>query len=59
MTAAVQEHLCRLIQQQPDITLAELAEALDHDCHIQVSSATVCTTLQKMGLPRKKVPTRQ
>jgi transposase len=54
ITAAVQDHIRQLVQQQPDITLSELADALDRDCHIQVSTATVCTTLQKMGLPRKK-----
>lgn len=54
ITAAVQDHLRQLVQQQPDITLSELADALDRDCHIQVSLATVCLTLKKMGLPRKK-----
>lgn len=56
ITAAVQEHIRQLVQQQPDITLMELAEDLHRDCHIQVSTATVCMTLQKMGLPRKKSP---
>ena len=45
----------RLIQQRPDATLREVAEALGKPAHI----ATVCRTLQRLELPRKKVHARR
>lgn len=44
--------LAELIAQQPDMTLAELAEALDN----KVSVATVHRATRKLGLPLKKSP---
>ena len=41
-----------LIRQRPDATLAEVAEALGKPAHV----ATVCRTLQRLDLPRKKSP---
>ena len=47
------EHAIReLIRQRPDATLAEVAEALGKPAHV----ATVCRTLQRLDLPRKKSP---
>lgn len=43
-------HLAELIAQQPDLTLAELAEALDN----KVSVPTVHRATRKLGLPLKK-----
>jgi transposase len=41
-----------LIQRKPDATLAEVAEALGKSAH----PSTVCRTLQRLNLPRKKSP---
>jgi transposase len=41
-----------LIRQRPDATLAEVAEALGKPAHV----ATVCRTLRRLDLPRKKSP---
>jgi transposase len=46
------EHLRRLIAAKPDMTLAELAEALDH----KVSVPTVWRATMALGLPLKKRP---
>ena len=45
-----EKELRRLIDTRPDISLAELAEAL---CH-KASESAVSRTLARMGLPRKK-----
>jgi transposase len=47
------ERLRMLIRQRPDMTLAELAEALGH----KVSVPTVWRATQSLGLPFKKSPT--
>jgi transposase len=44
------DELRRLLTEQPDLTLAQLRDALHVDC----SLAAVCRTLQKLGLSRKK-----
>jgi transposase len=41
-----------LIRQRPDATLAEVAEAIGKPAHV----ATVCRTLRRLDLPRKKSP---
>ncbi len=46
------ERLRALIRQRPDMTLAELAEALDY----KVSVPTVWRATQALGLPLKKSP---
>jgi transposase len=46
------EQLRELIRQTPDLTLAELAEALDQ----KVSVSTVWRATQALGLPLKKSP---
>jgi hypothetical protein len=43
------------LAEQPDLTLAELAERLDQSLHIQVSLSRLCKGLKELGLPRKKV----
>ena len=50
--AADLEQLAELIRQTPDMTLAELAEALD----TKVSVPTVWRATQTLGLPLKKSP---
>jgi transposase len=47
--------LAELIAQTPDMTLAELAAALEK----KVSLSTVWRATQKLGLPLKKVATRR
>jgi transposase len=42
----------RFIQEHPDATLREVAEAIGKPAHV----ATVCRTLQRLKLPRKKSP---
>jgi transposase len=46
------QKLAKLIEDQPDMTLAELAEALNN----KVSIPTVWRTTQALGLPLKKRP---
>ena len=45
-----EKELRQLIGQQPDVTLAEIAEQFGH----QVSESSISRTLKRMGLPRKK-----
>ncbi|MDB5743132.1 MAG: Transposase [Polaromonas sp.] len=46
----------RWLQEQPDLTLAELAERLQSEGGPAVSTPTLCRTLQRLGLRRKKRP---
>lgn len=46
--------LNELVTAQPDATLAELCEKLNHRSRQQVSVSTVCRSLQKIDLTRKK-----
>jgi transposase len=50
------EHLLvrRLIQQQPDATLDELCEAVEHKRRVRVSRPTMSRLLQRLDLSRKK-----
>ena len=56
---SVLEHHAALIRaevkRQPDITLVELCAHLSHCVGIEVSPSTMCRTLQRLRLPRKKV----
>ena len=59
----VDESVCQRLahwqQQQPDLTLAELAELaarLQAEDRPAVSTPTLCRTLQRLGLRRKKRP---
>lgn len=51
--------VCQLVQQQPDLTLQELCDLVDQQRGIRASVPTMCTWLQRLGLVRKKVSTRQ
>ena len=46
--------LQRWLQEQPDLTLAELAGRLRADGRPAVSTPTLCRVLQRLGLRRKK-----
>lgn len=52
--AASRERVRQWVADQPDLTLAELRERLEHHTGIQVSSPTMCRILQALGLRRKK-----
>jgi transposase len=49
---ADEQAIRELIQRKPDATLAEVAEAIGKPAH----PATVCRTLKRLNLPRKKSP---
>jgi transposase len=52
-----EEHRRRLaewVREQSDATLAELAERLQRESNVEVSTATVCRVLKAMNLPLKK-----
>ena len=42
------------VEKQPDVTLEELQRTLVAQRQVTVSRATICRTLQQLGLPRKK-----
>ena len=48
--------LQRWLQEQPDLTLAELVERLQAEGRPAVSTPTLCRALQRLGLRRKKRP---
>jgi len=52
--APTRQRLQQWLQEQPDLTLAELAERLDRTRSIKVSLSRCCRVLKEMGLPRKK-----
>lgn len=52
--AQASERLRQWVEEQPDATLAELVDKLQCRCAIQVSQATVCRALGRLGLRRKK-----
>jgi transposase len=54
LDVAARLQLQQWLADQPDLTLAELAERLHHTLHIQVSCPRLCGVLQELGLPRKK-----
>lgn len=49
-TGPLLERLEQLVQQQPDVTLAELRDRTGVNC----SLAAICKTLQRLGYRRKK-----
>ena len=51
-----QAHVRLLVERQPDITLAELADQIDHLTGVRVSRATLCRLLQRLRMPLKKRP---
>jgi len=44
----------RLIEKQPDATLDELCEAVEHKRRLRVSRPTMSRLLRRLDLPRKK-----
>ncbi len=58
-TRLLQDHdatVQQLIAAQPDATLAELQRRIAQKTKLQVSVATLCRTLQRLRLRRKKSP---
>jgi len=53
-TPPVREQLCRWLEQQPDLTLAELQERLRQQARLPVSLPSLWTVLGKMGMRLKK-----
>jgi transposase len=51
--------LMAIIEKQPDATLAEYCELLFDETGLWVSQSTMCRTLQKLNLSRKKNTARQ
>jgi transposase len=47
------------VQEQPDATLEELCTQLERQRGLRLSVATMCRVLQRLGLPRKKGPSRR
>lgn len=58
--AKLDKQACAMLQQwlqeQPDLTLAELAQRLRDKQAVQVSPSALCRLLQQLGLRRKKRP---
>jgi transposase len=54
LDANVRLHLENWLQDQPDLTLAELAGRLDQTLGLRVGTPQLCRLLQAMGLSRKK-----
>lgn len=54
LDGAARERLRAWLAEQPDLTLAELAERLRHECGIPTCLSHLCRILQKLKLPRKK-----
>jgi transposase len=52
--AAARWRLREWLQEQPDLTLAELAERLEQTMSIKVGVPRLCRVLKELGLPRKK-----
>lgn len=52
--AAAQAWLRQRLQEQPDATLQELVEGLAAERGVRVGLSTLCSELQRLGLPRKK-----
>ncbi|WP_096331995.1 helix-turn-helix domain-containing protein [Nannocystis exedens] len=55
ITAQEQELLVELVRARPDATLAELCIALQIRAGVQISRATMCRELQRLGFTRKKI----
>jgi len=48
------EQLLAIVEQQPDLTLAQYCECFADETGVWVSPSTMCRILQRLGLPRKK-----
>lgn len=56
LNSVTQQHVRHLVEQQRDITLAELVDQLDCTTGVRVSRSTLCRLLQRLGIPLKKRP---
>src|SRR5579871_350067 len=56
--AGVRE-LRAVVEEKNDRTLDEIADELDRRCNVRVGRTTVCRILDRLGLTRKKDPTRR
>jgi transposase len=56
---ASRQQIRQWVEQQPDLTLAEIAERLHMQLRIDASLPTICRALQQLHLPRKKKPCTQ
>ncbi len=54
MDEAARDEVRQLIAARPDATLAEAREHLWRSAQVKVSLATICRTLTRLGLARKK-----
>ena len=59
VTDSVKQHLRQQLQGQPDLTLAELGQRLEHHLQVKLSKTRLCLELQRLGLRRKKNAARQ
>jgi transposase len=59
VTAQVEQQLRVELQDQPDLTLAELGQRLDETMHVRLSKSRLWVELQRLGLRRKKNTARQ
>ena len=59
VTDAVKQHLRRQLQEQPDLTLAELGQRLEQQLQVHLGKTRLCLELQRLGLRRKKNAARQ
>lgn len=59
VTAQVEQQLRVELQDQPDLTLAELGQRLDETMHVRLSKSRIWVELQRLGLRRKKNAARQ
>lgn len=55
---SVERRLQRLVAKQPDATLVELAKLLAKETQVAVSETTMWRSLRRLGLTRKKSPSR-
>ena len=56
--ADADQHILAWIQAQPDLTLVELQTKTYQELGISLSLATLCRNLKRLGLTRKKSPSR-
>jgi transposase len=59
VTDAVKQYLRQQLQDQPDLTLAELGQRLEQHLQVKLSKTRLCLELQRLGLRRKKNAARQ
>jgi transposase len=59
VTAQVEQQLRGELQDQPDLTLAELGQRLNETMHVRLSKSRLWVELQRLGLRRKKNAARQ